>query len=74
MLHPLGPAPHLALAVAVIPMAWELDRNLALLILWGSHIFFISCGLLELFFVRRWQWRKGLPWIIVLQAFLQHKS
>lgn len=32
------------------------------------HILFLLVGLFELFLVKRWRWKRGLVWVIVLQA------
>jgi hypothetical protein len=29
---------------------------------------FLLVGLIELFLVKRWRWKRGLVWVIVLQA------
>jgi len=67
-LHPLGPAPHLVLSIAVIPMAITISSSLPLLILWGTHALFLVVGLVEIFLVKRWCWKRGLVWVIVLQV------
>lgn len=69
-LHPLGPAPHLAISIAVIPLAMTVSSNLPLLIIWGIHVLFLLVGLIELFLVKRWRWKRGLVWVIVLQVSL----
>eukprot|EP00931_Biecheleriopsis_adriatica_P042331 TRINITY_DN24123_c0_g1_i1.p1 TRINITY_DN24123_c0_g1~~TRINITY_DN24123_c0_g1_i1.p1 ORF type:complete len:623 (-),score=79.12 TRINITY_DN24123_c0_g1_i1:87-1907(-) len=68
--HPLGAGPHLALAVAVVPMALLCESNLPLLILWGVHSAFILAGLVERLTVRRLRWQEGVLWWFLIQLSL----
>ncbi|CAJ1357036.1 unnamed protein product [Effrenium voratum] len=68
VLHPLGPGLHICAAIAVIPMAFTLQSNLALLILWGTHALFAVASLVELFCIQKFRWKKGFFWLLLVQV------
>lgn len=68
--HPLDAGLHILLGIAVVPMAWELQSNLALVILWGVHSVLIVIALIERHFFKCWHWRDGRAWLISMQTVL----
>lgn len=51
-------------------LQWK-DMIIHILALWSwhrTHALFLVVGLVEIFLVKRWCWKRGLVWVIVLQA------
>lgn len=65
--HPLDGGPHLAVAVATVPMVLLCDSNVPVVILWGVHSTVAIAGLFEQLLVKRWQWKTGVCWWLALQ-------
>jgi hypothetical protein len=68
--HPLDGGLHALAASAIVPMAWCLQSNLALVILWTVHSFLVTVALAERLMVKRFTWKQGRSWIFAMQTVL----
>lgn len=66
-IHPLDAGPHIIVAIASVPLCLICESNVPIVSLWWTHSALMVVGLLELFVVRKWQWREGRKWWFALQ-------
>lgn len=68
LIHPLGPGPHVAVAIAAGSVALACNSNLPLIVLLGVHALFLFAACLERLVVRRLDWKAGRFWWITLHV------
>mmetsp|Transcript_124778 Transcript_124778/g.216389 ORF Transcript_124778/g.216389 Transcript_124778/m.216389 type:complete len:712 (-) Transcript_124778:48-2183(-) len=67
VLHPLDAGWHIGVAIAAVPLCLAYESNVPVITLWGVHSVLVALGLIEIFLVKRWQWREGTLWWCALQ-------
>lgn len=68
LVHPLDGGVHIITACSVIPIALICHSNMSIVLIWAIHSVLLFLGVIEIFFVRKFQWREGPPWWFALQT------
>lgn len=64
--HPLGPGPHILVALASVVMSSQSKERRPVLVLWAAHGVVLLAGLVEVLAVRRLRWQKGTRWAVAV--------
>jgi len=65
--NPLDAPAHIYVALAAIPLCLICASNIPVIVLWAAHSVLVALGLLEVLFVKKFQWKGGATWLITLQ-------